>query len=617
MKFKYVEGAGFKSIKETVVFNLDRRPGLYHVTGLNLTNRRLGANGVGKSTIFDLIFWVIYGYTSRNLKAANIHSWNSKEKTYGILAIEDDQGIPLKIKRTWKPNGTFIEQNDSGIWDEVDDLKIQSIVGLNSTAFLNSVFIGQFSTMFFDMRHQDQAALFSNVLNLDAWLERSKEAGRKASGLKVKIDQLERQYSNNEGKREVILRNIAEAEAEYLEARTIALEIADSHKKTLAALQDQKSLCDKMLKDTTDKLYLFGEYLSYAEGMLVEISATRKPVADDYNEALDDLDRLEFKVSEASKAVKQAIRKGTCITCGHSLTDKELSKIKTDSAKTTRILSDKIASIEEEVRILGLELDQYDSMLDDYEKEVKDLKNDRHSIRETIASLNGKLDRLELEIRDTERALSQLDAGGESLLSNINYNHEELLRINNELLKDHERLFNLNREYQRAYYWIKGFKDVRLYVIEQALTDLEIEVNSVLDSLGLEGWKVKFEIERETTAKTIKKGFMVMVYSPGNSKPVPWEAWSGGEATRLRIAGTAGLSNLVSAATGVYPNIEVWDEPSSHMAGEGIEDMLDMLARRALDTGKQIYLVDHHAFSYGGFAEVITVIKDNKGTRVQ
>ena len=109
---------------------------------------------------------------------------------------------------------------------------------------------------------------------------------------------------------------------------------------------------------------------------------------------------------------------------------------------------------------------------------------------------------------------------------------------------------------------------------------------------------------------------MVLVRCPEWKEPVQFEEWSGGETQRLRLAGDLGLSNLIMERAGLTGMIEFYDEPSKHMSPQGLLDLAETLHQRALDTGKRIFLVDHHLIDFGDLAGVLTVIKDDKGSRL-
>ena len=175
----------------------------------------------------------------------------------------------------------------------------------------------------------------------------------------------------------------------------------------------------------------------------------------------------------------------------------------------------------------------------------------------------------------------------------------------------------LTRLMERTRFWVKGFKDVRLYVIEEVLAELELTTNAALEEVGLVGWKVEYSIEKETKSGTIQRGLNVIIHSPATKTPVRWECWSGGEGQRLRIVGALALSQVLLNYAGIETNLEVLDEPTQHLSAEGVRDCCDFLAARAKQLGRQCWYVDHQSVESTRFASVVTVVKDKRGARIE
>ena len=146
---------------------------------------------------------------------------------------------------------------------------------------------------------------------------------------------------------------------------------------------------------------------------------------------------------------------------------------------------------------------------------------------------------------------------------------------------------------------------------------LEVQVNAALMQLGLLDWSMTFAIDSENKSGGTRRGFSVLVNAPHSDGPVPWEAWSGGESQRLRLAGQLGLSSLIMEFSGASCNLEVYDEPSTWLSSKGITDLLDTLSSRAQSLGKSIWVVDHRSLEYGGFTKVLKVVKTVQGSKME
>jgi energy-coupling factor transporter ATP-binding protein EcfA2 len=155
-----------------------------------------------------------------------------------------------------------------------------------------------------------------------------------------------------------------------------------------------------------------------------------------------------------------------------------------------------------------------------------------------------------------------------------------------------------------------------LHIIEDVLAELQITANAMLEQVGLLGWELRFEAERETKKGTLQRGLNVFVKSPHNEKPVKWESWSGGEGQRLRVLGALALGEVLLNRAGVEPTLEVLDEPTSHLSPQGVQDMIDMLHDRAASLGRTVLYADQTAIASDQFASVLTVERSGQGTRI-
>lgn len=246
------------------------------------------------------------------------------------------------------------------------------------------------------------------------------------------------------------------------------------------------------------------------------------------------------------------------------------------------------------------ELARLVAMVDDAERKVRNTRRDIELLERELDALEEKDAALAKEVNPYKRAdddrLQQIKDG------------EANVRVMRQVLDSVLERYSLYTN------WVRWFKEIRLARIADALEQLEIEVNSCLNALGLVSWELYFDIDRETKSGTVQRGFTVTVQSPHNARAVPWEAWSGGESQRLRLAANMGLANLIRARTGASINIEVWDEPTQWMSGQGVQDLLESLVQRAQETQRQIWVVDHRTLGFAGFKQSRGVVKTAKGS---
>lgn len=241
---------------------------------------------------------------------------------------------------------------------------------------------------------------------------------------------------------------------------------------------------------------------------------------------------------------------------------------------------------------------------------------------ESFDVAEDNLKRASRDVANVDQTLDNMEARYEALCKEVNpYKQveqdraDQIKETTRELQANTRVIDDLTGLYNLATYWVRWFKEIRLQQIGEALEELEIEVNSCVNALGLVDWELQFDVDKETKSGTIQKGFTVTVRSPGNANPVPWEAWSGGESQRLRLAGNMGLANLIRSRTGTPLGLEVWDEPTNWLSPQGVTDLLDGLAQRAVTEQRQVWIVDHRTLGYAAFDGVYGVVKDARGSR--
>src|SRR5208282_4228876 len=118
---------------EVIIF--PQTSGLRFLIGSNLAEERLGANGAGKSSIFEGLCWCLFGAGLNCTKYEELLSWE-QEKIEVIAEIQvDDEihvihryGPPMKVELNNKP---------------ANQEQIESLIGLSRKRFMHSVVFGQ------------------------------------------------------------------------------------------------------------------------------------------------------------------------------------------------------------------------------------------------------------------------------------------------------------------------------------------------------------------------------------------------------------------------------------------------------------------------------------------
>lgn len=559
MKLLELTVEGFRSFgaEQRLDFSV-MEPGLYHVTGMNHVEPELEANGVGKSSLFEAVFWVLFGKTSRNLRAAAIKNWHYSGKCRVTLAFEQHDTVYLLI-RAWNPN-KLILQKESNKPEEIMQEKLDELIGLTPEAFLCAMYFAQLVPSFVDLSPSDRMSLYSSVLQLDEWEARSENTTLYASKLHQQQITLTQEIANEDGRlHELTSQNWTVQERQWNTTKAIELEEAK-----------------KLEKEEMDKL----RRLEHAK---------LNPVGDKEQR---EFSRLNAELQQVNRELDQITRlkTGVCITCNQKVTGQHLEQERRRLHARKLKLTMDTAAAEKRANLESI-------------------------LRQQLANTNAEIASCKGNIRFYGEQITRLRTQGNPYTKSRLDSEAKVAERQAVIKQKQEELDETESLHKAVSFWTKGFKDIRLLLIEESLSQLNIEVNECLYQLGLRDWTIRFETEQETKAKTIKKGFTCLISAPGVDS-APWEAWSGGESQRLRVAISMGVSNLITSRTGLSPSVETWDEPSSWLSESGIAGLLTALRERAILQNKVILLADHRALEFGGFRDIIQLEKTQEGSRL-
>jgi DNA repair exonuclease SbcCD ATPase subunit len=507
-----VELENFRSYRGRHCFNLPGESGLYLITGENQHHPRLGSNDIGKSTLLDAVYWCFYGRTTRGLKASDVINWAEHACAVTVrvtvnnewLEVTRSQASPNKLI----VNGTVVSQE-----------QLEKQLRLGPEAFTYAVLLPQFGDSFFDLLPSAKLALFSKIMGLDLWLDKSQEAQKLADEITTLIGEKKLTISKLEGQMETIVEDIEELGLRH--------QSFDSEKAGIVA----------GLKKDLENVQYDLKAQQFAEKALVNIAHKLTHISDK-----------------------------ECPACGQKIANKDIAALLQNRSDFERELHMHRRRQEARARI-GTSIETENKRVNPYAEQIKNKKAAMAACKEKSTKLRAGIESLE-------------------------------------------------RDHVAVNYWVTGFKRIRLFIVEQTLRKLEVEVNNNMASLGLTDYRIEFDIERENKAGGITKGFVVMVYSPDHDQPVRWEAWGGGVTHRLRLAGDLGLANLIMEQAGLRNAVEFFDEPSRHLSQEGLLDVAETLHQRALQDSKRIFLVDHQTIDFGDFAGRVLITKSRDGSRL-
>jgi Herelleviridae exonuclease len=606
---------GFRSFRKDTLLRFPKDPGFFMLCGENRVNPELGPNAVGKSSTWDALSWVLYGKTVRGLKGPAAANWEGDHLTSVAFEFERHENI-YDVTRTYDPNSLTLSV-DGAEPRIVDQAEIDKVVGMNYEAFLVTVMMGQFNEFFFDLPPTAKLDKFSSALDLGRWVVAAKRASDAGSGADRECRRLEQELAGLSGRlsemrssRQALMESaeawrknqnglVKVAKQKYEEAEQERATLSKDEKKTAALVTEYGAKLDKA-----------GKKLKVATDAYNELVGRKHKQQADYEALLEDRTKAVAQI-KAAKGMT-----GNCPTCKQTITPKcQVDLVGTGRAHRDFIDAE-IGFLESSSGALREELRKSKAAVTSCSDVVGGAERALATEAKSWEGVKAKLAKVTTDVTVAKSNYELAKYVIDPFRDRLEKIGKDVKRLKKSKAITSDALETSRKKLASATRWAKRFKELRLWVVEEALTQFEVEVNNSLVQLGLNGWQVTFDVERETKQGTITKGFTVNIQSPDSGKPVPWEVWCGGETQRLRVAGAIGFAALIRSRTESGWDLEIWDEPTAHMSNEGIDDLMSLFWERARSERRQIWLVDHRTLQHGGLDDCYLVVKDQHGSRI-
>ena len=580
--------SGFKSFSAAREVDFASGIGLTLISGDNRAEPRLGGNGSGKSTLLgDAPCFCLFGSGVQGTRVADLVSCGQKRTS--VSCTFDVDGEERTVERTGPPSRISID----GVLSEQAD--VDRLVGLTRRQYLNSVLYGQGMPLFIDLSIPERGDLLDEVLDLEIWMKAAKVASDRHASVTADSNRLRIEIGRTEGALSSL------PDVEELRTRSAEWEDGRSQRRSSATFAEAAAMA---AAKTVERL--LGELPAVGNS-----DALRRRLDQQLTAESELRSKIAVKRSEIERIEEDLVffrDNGECPSCGQAI---------------SRGLS------EEHVSRCGVEfirsMDERNALTSELEKTARRITQLRESWTKATgesqaagrdrARLESELSAHRRESSNWAKRVGEIDAEENPHEAQIGAVAERREELRAKLARQKRRMVQFDGTLAALAFWKQGFRRARLFCIDRVLKQLDVEAANAARSLGLVGWKIEHATETETKAGTQRLGVQVQVRAPHMTGP--FSAWSGGEGQRVRLATALGFGSLVQRWMGVRWRQEIFDEPTQFLSEAGIEDLLECLRNRADATDRRIFVMDHRGLQDSGFSQVITVVKDEEGSRTQ
>ena len=586
-----VELENFRSFRQATMIELSSGAGLKFLSGANKVEPKLGANGAGKSTIWDAVAYCVTGASVRGVRASDLASWGGGKPR--VMTAWEINGEIITIERHGSPERILLEDQP------VDQATIDRTLGLSRGRFLQSVIFGQSVPLFIDLSGPERGALLDEVLDLGIWLKAAELASKRHGEQEKAIVAIDTELAFLKGKQagfedtdalEVLIVQWEDQQTRRVEDALAEVEKAEA---VLAAATNEHGKATRALGKTVDTSALDAQMTAQRN------SKTEREIA-----------RAQILLRQKQLAERITFYTLTkdCPECEQPITPAHTKRHTVAIVAEQADLDKKLTGLDAQIKSNDAEMAKLETQLAE-QRRGRDVKIAAAATAQAgVEHAQRALDRAAKVAEQISNADNPHQARYEALL-------EEMIAVEDKIKETNTTRRQTQGLMLRTDFWKAAFKRVRLFMVKRVLAQLEVETASAAVALGLIDWKISFSTELETKSGSVRPGIHIVVKSPIAS--APWEVWSGGEGQRIRLAVALGLSSLIQRLGGVSIGFEVHDEPSAWLSQEGIDDLITHLQHRVQVTGKSIWLCDHRSLSQAAFDEIWEVSKTRDGSQVK
>lgn len=591
------------------------------------------SNGVGKSSIPQLIVYGLYGKTIRKPKKVGhkdvIHHGSSKDL---IVEVYWDD---YKVERRRKPDSLRLWKSKEGIFDESTEItlggmpatqkEIESILGLNYETFVNIfVFTDDNSTSFLECDAAEKRNIVENLLSLEKYrnyFENAKKINKDHSN-QIKNLQLEIEFlEKNEKDIELSLDNLKKSKKEWKQKKIEDIKKMKSElltcEENLSSIKDNNKEYENAqnrVEQINKEISKYEKKIEKNKNKIIEIESNLSLLKNNKNNQEQEKQKINLEkqelivnINKISKVLEKIENLEPGVVCDHCfgpIEENNYDKIKKEHKELGKKYS-------KEYKDLQSKIEDLDKIILNISKDISKITNEQKEIENDTMESNVKIKDLKAEctkLNNIKVSDDQIKKAG--LLEKIKIIKQSIQKSLNEyenncpydkmitdtgekLEKDLKDIKNKLKEYDDLkilsdYYsfWVIAFGDsgIRKYIIDEIIPalnkNIEYWLNILIDN------KLEISFNNELEEKITKY--------PSDGNPFIYDVLSNGQRRRINLALSQSFAHVMSLNTGRSPSLIFLDEVTTNIDPSGVEGIYKVICE--LSKEKQVFVTTHDQY---------------------
>lgn len=517
----------------------------------------VGSNGVGKTTISQVISFCLYGKVEGKKlgdipNRINGHTWTRIQFESRNRIVTVERGLEPSFFNLYLDGVAFDQAGNKNIQEYLSE----ELIGLPFYVFNNtiSLSINDFKS-FIKMSPQDKRAIVDKIFGFhilnqmrEVLKSEAKKIKEETDSLRGSLNSLEKTLQQSSDEMNRLLDEIEKQSKEEIEKLNQSL----SQFMNLQEVHNQK----------------MKEFIEKENGLSAIVSAASKSLI----EARTEVNEIErrLKLYESEK----------CPTCESDLSDSFHSQIKES---------------------LNSDLSKKSSELSEFDDNLRNLRMEETKLRNTRTELADKGNKIKNRINQINSEIARLNSlNSDSQISSIK-------RISDKLSEDKVDIESKIHQKHERNLWLQkmdlilGEKGVKQMAIKTILPSLNSEIFGLLGEMHLD-FQVKFDEE-----------FRASLFHMGAEIPV--QSLSTGEMKKVDFVVLIAIMKLMKLKFSTL-NLLFLDELFSSVDPEGVHSILKILKKNSKEMGLNIFVINHAPMPHEIFDLKLEVSKSNNFSSV-
>lgn len=527
-----------------------------------------GKNDSGKSSLIDIISYILFEQTSRFSKPSDEIIRNGFSHGYGILKFRLQNKV-YEIVRGRKNNKPFCDFYCKTDKRKLTERKIsgtnkiiQSNLGYNFNIFRNSILFGQGdNSRFVNITDAGRKDIFSNLCShinlIDNKCKQIKEIINKEQADLMELEIKKSSYADLEG------------DIKEVKQRIKKLVKKENRLKSKVEVKSKKETMDlDEYKEIKFELKQIEELLNEKK-----LKFEKKEIAEKCH-----IDDRNFEIDRHKAKIQYLKKRKRCRHCKQKIPD----KIKNEQISDTKLFLEDAIEFKKDIE-------------NDLIKIRKEFKSEKIKLKKRMKRLSGKLKLSDEEVIKRKEKDEELRDEYNEIVSDLKYNKK--------LLNEYDKHYKKDKKIEKKSEKIESKLD-DLQILESALGNYGIKQDIIEDLIPILEQKVKFYLDElidgyfvtfSTTVKS-KKGdrdldkFSILI---NNGKyTIPYILLGGGIRKRINIAISFALSDFAREQCAADFDFILLDELFGDLDEIGRSRVVELL-RKLKSKFDKIFIVSH------------------------